>query len=419
VPGQDLLDGVTVLDFTRVLAGPYCTRLLADLGARVIKVEQPRGDDMRVAPLQLDPARSDQSSYFVRVNAGKRSIGIDLSHPDGRAVAMDLLRLADVLVENFRPGVMSRLGLDYAQTSAVRPDLVYCSISGYGQTGPWRDRQAFAHVVHATSGLMHLERGASEPPRILYLQAADILAGTHAFGAISAALVRRGRTGGGARLDVSMLEALIGAEDISFGSVLNDGPSYPGPRTGMLVEQIGDGWVAFQIVGSLDLWPRLVKLLDRPDLPADPRFATPVSRRENWPELRAIIVPWLGRFTSVEEALAVLEAARIPCARVLWPAEVVAAPHLLARRAFPSVPHPTRGAVRVTASPFHVDGEPMVPGGPAPYRPGEDTQAVLAEVLGYAPERIAELARRGAVSGPGLAAREGSAGPLANPPAPE
>ena len=402
VPGQELLDGVTVLDFTRVLAGPYCTRLLADLGARVIKVEQPRGDDMRVAPLQLDPSRGDQSSYFVRVNAGKRSVGLDLGHPAAQAVALDLVRIADVLVENFRPGVMTRLGLDHAATAAVRPDLVYCSISGYGQTGPWRDRSAFAHVVHATSGLMHLERGANEPPRVLYLQVADILAGTHAFGAISAALLRRARTGRGAYLDVSMLEALIGAEDISFGSVLNDGPSYPGPRSGMVVEPVGDGWLAFQIVGVLDLWPRLLDLMGRPDLPQDPRFATPIARREHWPELRAIIADWLRRFASVEEALTVLDAGRIPCTRVLWPAEVVSAPHLRARDAFPSVPHPTRGAVRITASPFHVDGEPMTPMGPAPYRPGEDTWTVLTELLGYGPDRIAGLAQSGAVTGPDL-----------------
>ncbi len=229
VPGPDFLQGVTVLDFTRVLAGPYCTRLLADLGARVLKIERPRGDDMRVAPLQLDPERGDQSTYFVRVNAGKRSVSLDLGRPEGRAVALDLVRIADVVVENFRPGVMARMGLDYAAAAAIRPGLVYCSISGYGQTGPWRDRAALAHVVHATSGLMHLERGATEEPRVLYLQVADILAGTHAFGAISAALLRRAHTGRGAYLDVSMLEALIGAEDISFGSVLNDGPAYPGP----------------------------------------------------------------------------------------------------------------------------------------------------------------------------------------------
>jgi CoA:oxalate CoA-transferase len=414
VPGPEFLQGVTVLDFTRVLAGPYCTRLLADLGARVIKVERPRGDDMRTAPLQLDPDRSDQSSYFVRVNAGKRSVALDLGHPEGRSVALDLIRIADVVVENFRPGVMARLGLDYAATTRVRPDLVYCSISGYGQTGPWRNRPAFAHVVHATSGLMHLERGEEEPPRVLYLQAADILAGTHAFGAVVAALLRRVRTGRGAHLDVSMLEALIGAEDISFGSVLNEGPSYPGPRSGMLVQRVGDEWVALQIVGVLDLWPRLLSLLDRPELAEDPRFATPLARREHWPELRAIIAAWLDRFTSAREALDALGAARIPCSRVLWPAEVVAAPHLDARGAFPWVPHPTHGKVRVTASPFHVDGEPVGPGGPAPYRPGEDTHAVLADLLGYGADRIAELARRGAVTGPDLASRAPEFRPLAD-----
>ncbi len=402
MPGPDFLQGVTVLDFTRVLAGPYCTRLLADLGARVLKIERPRGDDMRVAPLQLDPERGDQSTYFVRVNAGKRSVGLDLGRPEGRAVALDLVRIADVVVENFRPGVMARMGLDYAAAAALRPDLVYCSISGYGQTGPWRDRAALAHVVHATSGLMHLERGATEEPRVLYLQAADILAGTHAFGAISAALLRRARTGRGAYLDVSMLEALIGAEDISFGSALNDGPTYPGPRSGMLVHPVGDTWVALQVVGVLDLWPRLLELLARPDLAQDPRFSTPQARRENWAELRPIIAAWLDRFTSADDALAALSAARIPCARVLWPAEVVAAPHMSARGAFPSVAHPTHGPVRVTASPFHVDGEALAPGGPAPYRPGEDTRSVLADLLGYPSDRIEDLARRGAVVGPGL-----------------
>jgi crotonobetainyl-CoA:carnitine CoA-transferase CaiB-like acyl-CoA transferase len=416
VPGQALLEGVTVLDFTRVLAGPYCTRLLADLGARVIKIERPRGDDMRVAPLQLDPERSDQSTYFVRVNAGKRSLALDLGHAAARAVAMDLVRVADVLVENFTPGVMARLGLDYAAAAALRPDLVYCSISGYGQTGPWRDRPAFAHVVHATSGLMHLQQEADDPPRISYLQAADVLAGTHAFGAIVAALLRRARTGGGAHLDVSMLEALVGAEDISFGSVLNEGPAYPGARAGMAVHQIGGEWVAFQVVGALDLWPRLVQLLGRPELPVDPRFATPVARRQHWSELRAIIGEWLTRFTSAEDLLAAFGAARIPCARVLRPEEVVEAPHLQARSAFPAVAHPTRGSVRVTAAPFHVDGAPLPPAGPAPYRPGEDTKAVLTELLGYEPERIAELARLGVVAGPGLDSLPPPGGPRAGPP---
>jgi CoA:oxalate CoA-transferase len=403
VPGGDMLQGVTVLDFTRVLAGPYCTRLLADLGARVIKIERPgRGDDMRAAPLQIDPARLDQSTYFVRVNAGKLSVAVDLTRPEGRAVALDLVGIADVLVENFVPGVMTRLGLDYRAAAVRRPGLVYCSISGYGQTGPWRERPAMAHVIHATSGVMDLERHGDAAPGVMYIQAADVLAGTHAFGAIAAALVRRSRTGAGAHLDVSMLEALIAAEDISLGSVLNAGPAYAGPRSGMLVHRVGGQWLALQTVGVLDLWPRLLALLQRPDLAEDPRFATPVARREHWPEIRAIVTDWLDRFRTAAEALAALEAARIPCARVLSPAEVVSAPHLAERGAFPAVPHPTRGEVRVTASPFHVDGRPTGPAGPAPYEPGEHTRAVLADLLGYDAERIAQLARRGILAGRGL-----------------
>jgi crotonobetainyl-CoA:carnitine CoA-transferase CaiB-like acyl-CoA transferase len=377
---------------------------MADLGARVVKVERPGyGDDMRAAPLQLDPGRQDQSSYFVRVNAGKLSVALDLGRPEGRAVALDLVRRADVLVENFLPGVMARFGLDYAAASAVRPDLVYCSLSGYGQTGPWRDRPALAHVIQATSGLMDLERDPGAPPRVAYLQAADVLAGTHAFGAITAALLRRSRTGAGAYLDVSMLEALIAAEDISFGSVLNGGPAYAGSRRGMLVHRVGRDWIALQTVGALELWPRLVALVGDPALTADPRFATPVGRRDHWPAIRAIVARWLDGFADGAAALAALEAARIPCARVLSLDEVVAAPHLAERAAFPAVAHPTFGPVRVTASPFHVDGRPVAPVGPAPYRAGEDTRAVLADLLGYGAERIADLARRGAVAGAGLA----------------
>src|SRR5262249_47337811 len=209
---------------------------------------------------------------------GKCSVALDLGHAEGRTVAMDLVRVSDVLIENFRPGVMTRLGLDYAATSAARPDLVYCAISGYGQTGPWRDRPAFAHVVHAMSGLMHLERDGDLPPRAPYLQAADVLAGTHAFGVILAALLRRAPTGAGAYLDVSMLEALVAAEDITYGSVLNGGEELRGPRPGMLAHRIGDRLVAMQVVGAHELWPRLLTVLGQPELATDPRFATPVGR---------------------------------------------------------------------------------------------------------------------------------------------
>jgi crotonobetainyl-CoA:carnitine CoA-transferase CaiB-like acyl-CoA transferase len=397
MPGP-LLDGITVLDFTRVLAGPYCTRLMADLGARVLKVERPgEGDDTRRGYFQLEEGRADQATYFVRVNAGKLGIALDLSNPRGREVVLDLARVADVVVENFLPGVVTRLGCDYAALSRVKPDLVYCSISGFGQTGPLRDTPAFHHIINAVSGIMHLERQTDPGPRVGYLQAADVLAGTHAFGAILAALVRRGRTGHGAYLDVSMLEAMIAAEDITYGAVINGGDVYPGPRAGMVVHTLDGGDFAMQTVGAPQLWARLCEAMKRPDLTQDPRFATPMARRQNWPPLRDLIVAWLDGFGTRERALEALRAARLPASPVLSPPEVAAHPHLDARRAFPEVPHCGRGKVRVTSTPFQVDGQPTGPAAGAPYRIGEHTRQVLGEILGYDTARIDDLARAGAV----------------------
>lgn len=396
-----LLAGLTVLDFTRVLAGPYCTRLLADLGARVIKIERPGfGDDTRRGLMQLEPDRDDQGTYFIRCNAGKLSVALDLAHREARALVADLTRQADVVVENFVPGVMARLGYDYPRLAAIKPDLIYCSISGYGQAGPLSGRQAFAHIINAFSGLMRLEQQGDSEPRVAYLQAADVLAGLHAQGAILGALLRRTRTGAGAYLDVSMMEALIAADDLSYGMVLNGGQAWALPRSGMLVHEIGGRHLVMQTVGSPDLWPRLLKLLGRPELGEDPRFATPISRRENWPAIRDIIVAWLGRFKTVDEALEAFSGARIPCAPVLSPEEVVAHPHMEERGTFPTIPHPGRGSARITATPFHLDGTAVPPGGPAPYRVGEHTRQVLREVLGYSPARIAELLERGVVAAP-------------------
>jgi crotonobetainyl-CoA:carnitine CoA-transferase CaiB-like acyl-CoA transferase len=197
-----------------------------------------------------------------------------------------------------------------------------------------------------------------------------------------------------------MLECLVAAEDVTYGSILNGGPISLGPRVGMVVHPVGDGFVATQTVGSAQLWPRLLELLQRPDLATDPRFATPVARRENWAALRGIITDWLGGSAKVDDAVAALTAARIPAVPVLSPEEVIDHPHLAARGAFPSVPHPGRGSVRVTATPFQVDGRPSVPAGPAPYRVGEHTRQVLREVLGYEAARIAELEQAGAVQSP-------------------
>lgn len=399
VPEELPLDGVTVLDLTRVLSGPYCTRLLADLGARVIKVERPgEGDEMRKNPHQVEPGRDDQSTYFIRVNAGKQSVGIDLSRPAGLAVLGELARHADVFVENFAPGVVAKLGCDYEAIRRIKPDIVYCSISGFGQTGPWSARPAFAHVINAVSGLMYLEQGDDAAPKAANLQAADVLAATHAASAILASLVRRGRTGRGAFLDVSLLEALVAADSITFGSVLNGGEEHGNPRPGLLVYEIGGRFLALQAVGAPRLWDRLVALMERPQLARDPRFATVDARRRNNAEVRAIIGEWLARFPSVDDAVEVLTAARVPCAPVLRPAEVIAGPQLQARHFFPAVPHPAR-PVRVTASPYHLDGQPVHPRGAAAYRVGEHTREVLGGLLGYDETRIADLLKAGVIAG--------------------
>jgi len=395
------LDGLLVVDLTRVLAGPYCTRLLSDLGARVIKVERPvEGDEMRRNPHQIEAGRDDQSTYFQRVNAGKESVAVDLSRPEGREVVLGLARHADVFIENFAPGVVGRLGLDYPAVREARPDIVYCSISGFGQTGPWRERPAFAHIINAASGMMALEQGDEAAPRASNLQAADVLAAAHAMGVIMAALWRRARTGLGARIDVSMLECLVAADDATYGSVLNGGEPHGAPRPGMLVHEIGGRYVALQTGGAPDLWARLTRAMGRDDLTRDERFATPRARRDRWPEIRELVGGWLSTFSTVEDAVEALTAARVPSAPVLSPPEVIEHPHLRARDFFAAVPHPGRGSVRVTATPFHVDGRPPGPAGPAPYRVGEHTRAVLAELAGYAAPRIDALVAEGVVGAP-------------------
>ena len=396
-----MLDGLTVLDFTRVLAGPYCTRLLADLGARVIKIERPvDGDETRSFYLQLEEGRTDQSSYFVRFNAGKESVAIDLARPQAKAVVLDLARAADVLVENFVPGIMARHGLDYAAVAAANPAIVYCSISGYGQTGPLRDRPAFAHLINAASGAMDLDRQGEPEPKVAYLQSADSLAGVHAFGLVLAAVHRRQRTGQGAYLDVSMLQSLWGAEDLGIAAALNGGEIIKGPRVGMVIHAIKGRHIAVQFIGGGPTWDRLLAAAGADSPLRAERFSTAPGRREHWPELRGLICDWLGRFESVDAAMEVLSAARVPCAPVRTMEEIIAHPHMAERQAFSMIPPPGRGVVRVTSAPFLVDGAPVPARGPAPHRAGEHTRAVLADTLGYSSERIDALIRSGAVAVP-------------------
>jgi crotonobetainyl-CoA:carnitine CoA-transferase CaiB-like acyl-CoA transferase len=257
--------------------------------------------------------------------------------------------------------------------------------------------QAYAHLINAFSGMMDLERGGIAAPRASNLQAADVLAGAHAFGVICAALLRRLRTGRGAYLDVSMLECLVCADDINFPALLNGGSIERQPRVGMVVHAIGERHVAMQTGGAPHMWPRLVALIGRPALLTDERFATAIARRTHWSALQEVLREWLSTFESVDAAVAALAAARIPSVPMLTAEEVVAHPHLAARQAFATLPHPEREDIRVTAPPFHLDGQALRPAGPPPYEIGQHTRSILADFLGYDSDRIDALQANGVV----------------------
>jgi CoA:oxalate CoA-transferase len=255
-----------------------------------------------------------------------------------------------------------------------------------------RSLQAYAHLINAFSGMMDLDRGGSFAPRASNLQAADVLAGAHAFGVICAALLRRAKRGQGAYLDVSMLECLVCADDVNFAALLNDAPAERRPRIGMVVQPIADRFVALQVGGAANMWSRLVGAMNRPDLANDTRFTTAAARRVNWAALLEILDTWLKEFKSVDQAVEVLGGARVPSVPMMLPEEIITHPHMAHRKAFPTLSHPSRSqGVRITAPPFHLDGQPIQAPETAPWRIGEHTHEVLSEVLGYGAERIETL----------------------------
>ena len=281
--------GLRVLDFTTTIAGPHCTRLLADLGADVVKIESPEGDVMRSRP----PLRNGASSYFGQLNAGKRSVVLDLKEERAVAAARRLVGEADILVENYRPGVMRRLGLDYVVLGQSNPRLVYCSISGYGQTGPSSDLPAYAPVIHAASGfdLAHLayQKGRSQPDNCgIYV--ADVVSGTYAFGAIAAALHQRSVTDRGQHIDVSMLESMLSLTQSELQAAQFEVPPPPSrPIFGPVAT--ADGFLNMA-VASERTFQGMAAAAGRPDWITDARFAVYLDRRGNWGTLMDEFEAW-------------------------------------------------------------------------------------------------------------------------------
>ena len=391
------LSGLTVLDLTRVLSGPYCTMLLGDMGARVIKVEQPgRGDDTR---RWGPPFLAGESTYFLSINRNKESVTLDFKHPEGRAALEALVARADVLVENFRPGTLARLGLDYPTLAAAHPRLIYASISGYGQTGPRAHEPGYDAVLQGEGGLMSLTGSAEGPPYRLGVAVVDIVAGMFAAQGILLALIARGQTGRGQQVDVAMLDSVAALLTYQAGIVFATGqsPGRMGNRHPSIapydVFDAADGPLVLA-VGNDDQWQRFCRIAGLTALGGDPRFTTNASRVKHYAALEPPVAAVL-RTRSRAEWTSSLVAAGVPCGPVRPVDEVLADPQLAAREMLASLPHPLAGQVGMLGLPVKLSDTPGTMRA-APPTLGQHTDAVLAEI-GFDATRIAQMRRQGAV----------------------
>ena len=395
VPGA--LDGVTVLDLTRVLSGPYCTMMLADMGARVVKVEQPgKGDDTRAwGP----PFQAGESAYFLSVNRNKESITLNLKHPDGRRVLDALLERADVLVENFRPGTLERMGLGYAEVARRRPGLVYCSISGFGQTGPRRREPGYDAVLQGEGGLMSITGEQDGPAYRLGVAIADIVSGMFSAYGVAAALLARHRTGRGQLVDVGMLDAVAAVLTYQAGIYFATGaaPGRLGNRHPTITPyeslETADGELVVA-VGNDQLWRTFCGVLGADDLADDPRFRTNKDRVAARETLRPMLVERL-RARPAAEWLADLKAAGVPCGGVRDLEQVFTDPQVLERAMVVALDHPVAGAIRQLGVPVKLGGTPGAVRTPPPTL-GQHTAAILDE-LGIGDAEAARLRAAGAI----------------------
>jgi CoA:oxalate CoA-transferase len=382
------LEGIRVLDFSIMLAGPYCARLLADVGADVIKIEPPEGDDMRLRT----PLRDGNSAYFGQLNAGKRSLALDLKSAEAIKLVHRLIAETDILVENFRPGVMDRLGLGYEALREINPRLIYCSISGYGQTGPAAERAAYAMIVHAESGFdrsLMRYAGDRDRPAAGAVFVADILGGIFGFSAIQTALVQRGRTGQGQRIDVALMDCMLNLlvyelQEAQF-PIHASRPTYGPVRT-------LDGDILIAPITARN-FAALCELTGQAELVDDARFNTVPARGANWTAMMQVIEQWTQRHT-VRECIAALDAAGVPSAVYRDPGAALTDPHLLERGAFATIADGAGEFVGVNA-PWKMSGADTamkreIPG------VGAHRDEVLSRNLGLSAEAIAGLAAAGA-----------------------
>ena len=381
------LGGIRVLDFTAMIAGPYCTRLLADSGAQVIKVEPPEGDYMR----GREPLRDGHSAYYGILNCGKQSLCVDLKKDAALALVRELVAQCDVLVENFRPGVMRRLGLDYATLADTNPRLVYCSISGFGQRGADSQRPAYAPIVHAASGyeLAYL-RYQDHPERPLKsaMFTADYLTGVHAFGAICAALVRRARTAQGECIDCALMDAMLGM--LAYECAAAQFPVQR-PRPIFRATRALDGFLILAPISPAN-FADLAQAAGHPEWLSDARFITSETRANNWETLMQELDAWASEKTAAE-CEAIMNRGGVPCSRYYSVGEAMALPYA-AERGLLATAKDGAGEFKVPNPPFKMRTAGAEARGFVAAL-GEHNEPVLRECLGWSRDSIGKLAKDG------------------------
>lgn len=392
------LQGVRVLDFTRVLAGPSASLALADLGAEIIKVEPPgSGDETRSFP----PFRNGESHYFLSVNRGKKSIVIDLKSEAGVALARDLAAQCDVLVENYRPGVMDRLGLGYDSLAAINPGLIYCSISGFGMTGPLRDKPSFDIVLQALSGALSVNGEPGGLPTKLGIPLGDLIGGINGPIGILAALHERHATGRGRHIDISLMDGMIGMlgylAQLAFFT--GEDPQPQGSQHPNLVPYgvfpARDGSIIIACLTNV-FWERICNAIGQPGLFSDERYDSLEKRRDAREDVNSIVSAFTAT-KSVQELVDIMTEFQVPNAPILGIQEALSQPQAVAREMVVETEHQTLGKIPIVNRPikFADSGQPIPS---APPVLGQHTDTVLSDILQLSPEQIAELRSCGVVS---------------------
>ncbi|MBK8617118.1 MAG: CoA transferase [Anaerolineales bacterium] len=374
------LQGIRVLDLSRVLAGPYCTMVLGDLGADVIKVEPPEGDETRGwGP----PFAEGESAYYLCVNRNKRGMVINLKTDEGKKILRDLALQSDVLVENFRPGTLERFGLDFATLHELNPKLIYCSITGFGQTGSMKDKPGYDFMIQALGGLMSITGEPEGEPMKTGVAVVDLFAGQNAIIAILAALQARTLTGEGQHLDIALFDSQLGwlANVASNYLISGNLPKRHGNAHPNIVPyqsfQASDGWFAIA-VGNDRQFARLCEMLGKPELGMDEKFATNAARVQNREELIALLVS-IFKTASVAEWLQKLDEAEIPCGPIQNFEQVFSMPNVQEREMLVKMNHPTIGELPLVGSPLKMSATPVTYRLPPPLM-GEHTDEVLREL---------------------------------------